>query len=410
MIDDATPMIDPSTAAVVDAAAAVDLVEAVRVGHDLTIARSTFEPVVTDLRMRALRALIAASDAVDGLVITNLDNIRALTGFAGSAARLLVAVEQAWLVTDARYEERAADELHHAECDATVVVRRSLAEQNAWLVEQLRAQTITKLGLEVGSVTWAAQRQMVALVDELAVELVPCNNFVERLRRTKSPAEVLRTARASAIADSALTTVLPLLTTGLTERAFQRALDSAMLAQGADAVSFDTIVASGPNGSRPHHEPGSRIITEGDAVICDFGALIDGYHSDMTRTVFVGEPSKAQMRHFDAVRRAHDNAAAAITPGIACAELHAIAQAACDDAGWGEFFTHGLGHGTGLVIHELPWLGSTSVNAIASGDLVTIEPGIYLPGSGGVRIEDLYVVTTAGPVALTQSAVDIIVE
>ncbi len=407
--NDEAPTVDPSTAAVLAAPTALAVGEAVRRGHDLSVARSSFEPVTTDLRMQAMQAIVGASDAVDALMVTNLDNIRALTGFTGSAARLLVGTEHSWLITDARYEERAADELRGALCDADVVVRRSVADQNSWLVEELRAQTIARLGLEAGSITWAAQRQLAALVDDLLVVLVPVSNLVERLRRTKSNAEVTRTARAAAIADVALATVLPLLTTGLTERAFQRALDDAMLAHGADAISFDTIIASGPNGSRPHHEPGNRIITEGDAVICDFGALIDGYHSDMTRTVFVGEPSKAQMRHFDAVRQAHDNAAAAIIPGIACSELHAIAQAACDDAGWGEFFTHGLGHGTGLVIHELPWLGPTSVNAIADGDLVTIEPGIYLPGSGGVRIEDLYVVTADGPIALTRAPVDLVV-
>lgn len=410
MTDDTVPSIDPSTSAALEAPSADAILQAVRLGHDLAGARSSFESVTTDRRTHALRALIAASDVVDSLLITNLDNIRALTGFTGSAARLLVGDEQAWLVTDARYEERAADELRAAACDAEIVIRRSLAEQNAWLVDEVRAQSISRLGLESGSITWAAQRQLATLVAEMSIELVPTTNVVERLRRTKSAAEVTRTARASAIADSAFVAVLALLTESPTERAFQRALDDAMLAHGADAISFDTIIASGPNSSRPHHEPGNRVIVEGDAVICDFGALIDGYHSDMTRTVFVGEPSKAQMRHFDAVRRAHDNAAAAITPGIACSELHAIAQAACDDAGWGEFFTHGLGHGTGLVIHELPWLGPTSVNAIADGDLVTIEPGIYLPGSGGVRIEDLYVVTSNGPVALTRAPVDLVVE
>lgn len=410
MTSDERPAIDPSTNAVLDAPHADAIIEAARVGHDLAVDRASFEPVTTDRRMRALQAIVRDSDVIDAVLVTNLDNIRALTGFTGSAARLLVRADRGWLITDARYEERAADELRAALCDADVIVRRSLADQNSWLAEELRTQMISKLGLEAGSVTWAAQRQLAALVGGTDVELVPTSNIVERLRRTKSTAEVTRTARAAAIADVALSAVLPLLATGPTERGFQRALDDAMLAHGADAISFDTIVASGPNGSRPHHEPGDRIITEGDAVICDFGALIDGYHSDMTRTVFVGEPSKAQMRHFDAVRRAHDSAAAAISVGRPCPELHAIAQAACDDAGWGEFFTHGLGHGTGLVIHELPWLGPTSVNAIADGDLMTIEPGIYLPGSGGVRIEDLYVVTSAGPVALTRAPVDIVVE
>ena len=143
-------------------------------------------------------------------------------------------------------------------------------------------------------------------------------------------------------------------------------------------------------------------------MICDFGALVDGYHSDMTRTVYIGPPSAAQRHHFDVVRKAHDVGAAALAPGVHCVAVDRAARAVCEAAGWGEEFVHGLGHGTGLVIHEIPWLGTASRNEIAAGDLVTIEPGVYLPGRGGVRLEDLYVVTADGPTALTRAPVELV--
>ena len=399
--------IDTSTSAVLAAPSAADVRATLEQAWSLEVPLSDLLPVSSVARLSALQALISHNDSLDALLVTNLDNIRALSGFAGSSARLLVSSNTAFLLTDARYEERAAEELSASGSLIDVIVRRNQSDQQAWLREHVVASGHARVGLEAASLSWADHDALVA--DAPAVTWVAVTNLVERLRRTKSLGEIARTARAASIADAALAQVVPMLSGAVTERVFQRALDSAMIAFGADAVSFDTIVASGPNASRPHHETGARVIVEGDEVICDFGALVDGYHSDMTRTIYVGEPSKAQQRHFAVVRAAHDEAAAAITPGIACFALDRIARDVCEAAGWGDRFVHGLGHGTGLVIHELPWLGTTSRNAICDGDLVTIEPGVYLPGSGGVRIEDLYVVTTDGPIALTRAPVDIVV-
>ncbi len=402
-----TTEIDASSTALLPAPSAEHVRATLGQAWSLDVPLSDLPAVSSEARLSALQALIGHNDALDAVLVTNLDNIRALSGFTGSSARLLVSSNHTFLITDARYEERAAEEIVAAGCSVDIVIRRSQSEQQTWLREHVAAAGYTTVGLEAASLSWADHDALVA--DVPAVTWVAVTNLVERLRRTKSLGEIARTARAAAIADAALAEVAPMLSGAITERAFQRALDSAMIALGADAVSFDTIVASGPNASRPHHETGPRVIVEGDEVICDFGALIDGYHSDMTRTIYVGEPSKAQQRHFAVVRAAHDEAAAAITPGISCAALDRIAREVCEAAGWGDRFVHGLGHGTGLVIHELPWLGTTSRNAICDGDLVTIEPGVYLPGSGGVRIEDLYVVTSEGPIALTRAPVDIVV-
>lgn len=402
-----TTEIDASTSAVLPPPLVEHIRSTLERAWSLDVPLSELPAVSSEARLSALQALIGHNDALDAVLVTNLDNIRALSGFTGSSARLLISSGASFLLTDARYEERANEELAASGARVHVVVRRNQSDQQAWLRDHIAASGCMTVGLEAASLSWADHDALVA--DVPAVTWVAVTNLVERLRRTKSLGEIARTARAAAIADAALARVAPMLSGAVSERVFQRALDSAMIALGADAVSFDTIVASGPNASRPHHETGARVIVEGDEVICDFGALIDGYHSDMTRTIYVGEPSKAQQRHFAVVLAAHDEAAAAITPGISCVALDRIARDVCEAAGWGERFVHGLGHGTGLVIHELPWLGTTSRNAICEGDLVTIEPGVYLPGSGGVRIEDLYVVTSEGPIALTRAPVDMVV-
>ena len=402
-----TNEIDASTSALLAAPLATEVRSTLERAWSLDVPISDLASISSATRLSTLQALIDHDNTLDAVLVTNLDNIRALSGFAGLSARLLISSDAAFLLTDARYEERAAEEISEAGAAIDVVVRRNQSDQQTWLCEHISDRRHATVGLEAASLSWADHDSLVALAP--SVTWVAVTNLVERLRRTKSLGEIARTARAAAIADAALAQVAPMLSGSVTERAFQRALDSAMIALGADAVSFATIVASGTNASRPHHETGARVIVEGDEVICDFGALVDGYHSDMTRTIYVGEPSKSQQRHFAVVRAAHDEAAAAITPGISCVALDRIARDVCEAAGWGDRFVHGLGHGTGLVIHELPWLGPTSSNAMCDGDLVTIEPGVYLPGVGGVRIEDLYVVTSEGPIALTRAPIEIVI-
>jgi Xaa-Pro aminopeptidase len=227
--------------------------------------------------------------------------------------------------------------------------------------------------------------------------------MVGGLRLHKDDGEVARIEAASAIADAALAAVRPRLAEGLTEAAFGLALDGAMRALGADDVSFETIVASGPNGAKPHHRPARRTIAEGDLVVIDFGALVDGYHSDMTRTVMVGEPTPTQARMYEVVLEAQAAGVAAVADGVAARAVDEACRAVIDRAGWGDAFLHGTGHGVGLDIHEDPRVGQTATATLSSRCVVTVEPGVYLPEHGGVRIEDTVVVTPDGcrPVTLT---------
>ncbi len=351
-------------------------------------------------RLDRMRACLRDQAACDVLIVSALINIRWATGFTGSAGLLVVPVDgQAVFITDSRYEERADDELVAAGCEAQIEIRSSMVEQQARLLELL--PTAARVGVEADHLAWSAARAYESLLE--GREVVPTSNVVENLRRTKDEAEIARLARASAIADQALISTMGLLTQGPTEVEFARALDAAMVDLGADGISFDTIIASGPNASRPHHDPGQRVICAGDLVICDFGALVDGYHSDMTRTLCVGTPSSDQSRHLDVVRAAQQAGVDVLAPGVDTRSVDGACRVVIEGAGWGPYFTHGTGHGIGLVIHEAPWVGRTSTATLAAGDVVTVEPGVYLPGVAGVRIEDSLVVTAQGPVRLTNA-------
>lgn len=378
---------------------------AVAVGRDLS---APLPPLDVQRRVAALQQMVGRSSTVpgdggcDAVLITDLLNIRYLTGFTGSAARLLVTPRSVVFVSDARYAERAASELRSAGCEADIVIERTVGAQNDRIDAVLQSEAVARLGLEAGHVTWQQADEYRARYSERGTTLVPTNDLVENLRRRKDPAEIARLARASAIADAALAEVSPLLWGALTEVQFARALEDAMAQRGSQGPSFATIVASGPNASRPHHEPDSRVISPGDEVIIDFGATVDGYHSDMTRTRFAGRPpSDAQRARFELVHRAQRAGIAAVLPGAEGVAVDRATRSVIDEAGLGAFYVHGTGHGSGLLIHEAPWLGPTSTSVLAEGDIVTVEPGVYLPGSGGVRIEDSMVVTAAGPLLLT---------
>jgi Xaa-Pro aminopeptidase len=355
-------------------------------------------------RIPRLRAALAASAGTpSALLVTHLTNIRYLTGFTGSAALLLVPVEgDAVLVTDGRYEEQAAGEVGEAGAPAQVVIGRSMAAQRELLTA--RAGGLPTLALEAEHVTWADQRQYASAWFP-SVELVPDDGAVERLRIVKDDGEVARIEAACAVADAALAAVAPLLEERPTEAAFGRALDDEVR-RGAEDISFETIVAAGPNGSRPHHDPSGRTIVEGDLVVIDFGALVDGYHSDMTRTFAVGgvealEPE--QRRMLEVVRDAQAAGVAAVGPGVPTRAVDEACREVIAAAGWADRFVHGTGHGVGLDIHEAPAVAASADATLAPGHVVTVEPGVYIPGYGGVRIEDTVVVTASGHHALTRA-------
>jgi Xaa-Pro aminopeptidase len=351
---------------------------------------------VADRATRVREGLGAAG--CDALLVTNLTNVRYLTGFTGSAALLLVRPDDLVFVTDGRYRDQAASQIATAGVHADVLIGRTDAEQRGHLAPQVPAGV--RLGLEAEAVTWAQQRRYGADWFPEA-ELIPTEGLVEELRRVKDSGEVARIEAACAMADAALAAVRYRLGEGATEAKVALELEWQMRRLGADGPSFDTIVASGPNGAMPHHRAGDRRISEGDLVVIDFGALLDGYHSDMTRTVMVGDPTLTQRRMLDAVHASQAAGVAAVRAGVDVTEVDEACRSVLRHVGWEEAFLHGTGHGVGLDIHESPRVSASATGSLADGHVVTVEPGVYLPEHGGVRIEDTVVVTAEGCRTLT---------
>ena len=348
-------------------------------------------------RLDRLRAELDGAGC-DALLVTRLVNVRYLTGFTGSAALLLVRPDRALFVSDGRYQEQSAQELSAAGVDVDIEI--SNTGQKDLVIGA--AEGAARLGLEADHVTWAAQRRY---ADEWfeGTELVATEGLVDQLRLVKDEGEVARIQAACATADAALATVVKRLAEGPTEEEFGLELDTEIRRLGAEGNSFETIVASGPNAAKPHHRPGVRRVQEGDLVVLDFGALVDGYCSDMTRTFAIGDISETQVRMLDVVAASQQAGVDAVAAGVEAKEVDLASRAVIDDAGWGDAFLHSTGHGVGLEIHENPRVAQTSEDTLASDYIVTVEPGVYLPEHGGVRIEDTVVVTDDGCRVLTRA-------
>ncbi|HEY2441914.1 MAG TPA: aminopeptidase P family protein [Streptosporangiaceae bacterium] len=344
-------------------------------------------PEMHAARRDCVQVRIAALGA-DAALITHLPNVRYLTGLASSnAALLLPATGDGMLATDSRYALAA-----ERDCpDLELLIERFL---EAALGGQAVRRGYRKLLVETQEMT-VARYQLLERAAE-GVELAPFGNTVEELRAVKDEAELELLAEACRISSQAIEDVLPAIKVGITERELATVLERQMVDLGAEKVAFDTIVASGPNGAIPHHSPGKRMLQHGDLVTIDFGALYGGYHADMTRTVSIGEPAQWQRDIYDLVARAQQAGIDAARPGAEIAEVDAAARDMIEAAGHGGHFQHGLGHGVGLEVHEAPMLGYGRTGRLAARVPVTIEPGVYLPGQGGVRIEDVLVVGADG--------------
>jgi len=369
-------------------------------------ANAPLPPITVTGRLDRLRAAFDEHE-IDALVVTTLPNVRYLTGFTGSAAVLTVTKDVALLTTDGRYRTQSAEQVERAGAAGQVEIAIGAgAEQRQAARAALEADGIGRIGLEAGNVTWSGQRSWADSVG--GDRLVATANAVEALRERKDPAEIARMERAAAIADAALFEVLPLMSQGVTEEHFALALDTAMRRGGAESTAFETIVAAGENSAKPHHHPGSRTINGGDPVVVDFGATFEGYRSDMTRTFCVdAEPEGELARIFDVVQTSQAAGAAAVRPGIAAKDVDDICRQIIAAAGWAERFEHGTGHGVGLDIHEAPTVSQLGTAILAPGFVVTVEPGVYVPGHGGVRVEDTLVVTEDGARPLTRFTKDI---
>ena len=338
-------------------------------------------------RLRKLRDALPDSE-VDAVLISSAENRRYLSGFAGSAGYLLISEDVAVLATDFRYVEQAG-----RQSPDFCVVRISSGLD--WFTELAAEHGLKRVGFESRDVTYSLHAALRDAIDEMEQpdrpEMVPTEGVVERLRAVKEPAELELITRAVDLADQAFDSVAPGIVPGMSESQVAWDLERSMREAGADDVSFDIIVGSGPNGALPHHRAGERIIEDGDPIVIDMGASYEGYCSDLTRTVFIGKPDDTFREVYDTVLRAQLKAEEMASCGMTGGELDDVARTLISDAGHGDEFGHSLGHGVGLAVHELPTVGPRGEDPIEDGMVFTVEPGIYVSGWGGVRIEDMVV-------------------
>jgi Xaa-Pro aminopeptidase len=328
---------------------------------------------------------LVAERELSQLFVSDLVNVRYLTGFTGTNGACLVSPEERIFFTDFRYTERAAQEVG-AEWE------RPEAERE--LVPQIVGRMKGRVGFEDAKLSVRQLARLEAAAGD-EVEFVPAGDLVEQLRAVKDPEELKRIAAAAELADDVYRWAIEDGLAGRTEAEVARGCEARMREQGAEP-SFPPIVAAGANGALPHAEPGDREIGKGELVVFDMGALLDGYCSDCTRTFATGELDGEEREVYELVQRAQAAALEAVRPGAVGKEVDAVAREMISEAGYGDRFGHGLGHGVGLEVHEGPRLATTSDDELSEGNVVTVEPGVYLPGHLGVRIEDLVVVSGDG--------------
>ena len=347
-------------------------------------------PVADHLRRREqLRERIGTAD-LDALLVTEPVNVRWATGFTGSNGQVLLTVAgDDLLITDGRYDERASVEVPELE--------RTLSRDPLGVaIETLRPPY--RLGFEAEHLTWAAGERLRERVGDAGGVAVATTGEVEALRAVKDEHELALLADACRITTGALAWLLgSQVRIGVTERELARLLERRFVDLGAEAAAFDTIVASGPNAAIPHHAPTDRALAAGDVVTIDCGARVEGYHADCTRTVALGHLDAPLDEVYETVRAAQSAGREAAVAGNTGADVDAAAREVIDEAGYGEAFVHGTGHGVGLEVHEAPAVSKGSPATLVAGMTLTVEPGVYLPGIGGVRLEDTVVVTADGP-------------
>ncbi len=361
-------------------------------------------------RVERLRELMDER-GYDAVILRNNPDLRWLTGaervFDDEVAHTaFITADGQWLHTDSRYAN---------------TFRERLGADTPWVIDE----QIVKPGFWAASMAKQACARVVAVEDtcdlafydsflqECGAASIACltprlHGDICDLRMVKDAEEIELMRHAQKITDAAFTHICGFIKPGLTEQQIRVELENFMFNNGADALSFGSIIAAGPNGANPHAQPGEYVVKKGDMIVMDYGAGYHDYHSDMTRTVCVGEPSEEQRRVYDIVREAHEACAAAAKPGCIGADIHNLAVKVISDAGYGDYFKHGLGHGVGVEIHENPNFGRSWQRPVPEGSVVTIEPGIYLPGNFGVRLEDFGLMTADGYVPFTESTHDLV--
>jgi len=336
---------------------------------------------------------------LDALLFLNMQNIRYLTGFTGSDGALLAGEHRYILLVDGRYITQAGREVHGADI-------RLYRDKTEGIVQAIQDSGWKVIGFES---TALALPDYMKLKDKAAgTELKPLGEELNALRMIKDKEEIARMQAAAALSSEALCSMLDIVRPGMTEKDMALELEYRIRRGGADHVSFEVIVASGENAALPHARPGNRKLEAGDFIVLDYGAVCGGYCSDETCTVALGKVSKRQREVYDIVREAHDRALAAVRAGVSCRDVDHAARSYIEEKGLGQYFSHGTGHGIGLSVHEEPRLSPLSESRLEAGMVVTVEPGVYIPGLWGVRIEDMVRVATDGCEVLTAVPKDLI--
>ncbi len=349
-------------------------------------------------RLSGLRSKFYGNE-LDAILISNPENRRYLSGFTGSAGYLIISKHNAVLATDFRYIEQAS-----SQTDFRI---EKMTSDGTWFSNTISNESIERLGFESDDITVSIlsnfEKEIEKMNSSIKPTLVPTSGIVNRLRAVKDKEELDLIKKAVEISDRAFDTVEPSICPGNTEKQVAWELEKAMREFGADAISFDIIVGSGPNGARPHHRAGNRQIKEGDPIVIDMGASYEGYCSDLSRTIFVGEPDDKFRSIYNTVLKAQLFAEENVKVGMTGEQVDDLAREIIADSGNAAHFGHSLGHGIGLAVHEFPTVGPRGNDQIENGMIFTIEPGIYLPGWGGVRIEDMVIMENGSAQILSKA-------
>lgn len=351
-------------------------------------------------RLEMVRAKLKET-SLDALLVQSSVNRRYLSGFTGSAGALVIGRERAWILVDFRYVEQAKTEAPDFELLRFDTILPRLAEL-------FQAAALKRVGFEAAHVSVVDLQRMEQDIPD--VDWVPTEAWVEEIRGSKDADELAVMQQAIDLADEAFEHILGFLTPGRTEKEVALELEFFMRRRGAERLAFPSIVASGPNGALPHAVPSDRALEQGDLVTLDFGCVVDGYASDMTRTVAIGKVDERGRELHDLVLEAQLTGIRAVRPGRLGKEVDAEARSVIEQAGYGEYFGHGLGHGVGLEVHEeFPRLSTRGEVELKPGMVCSVEPGVYIPGWGGIRIEDLVVVTSEGCRVLSRSNKELLI-
>ncbi len=350
-------------------------------------------------RLQGIRTLISA-EGIDSLLVSEQENRRYLSGFRGSSGWLFISQKQALLTTDFRYTEQARQESQGFE------IMQTNGETAIWFTKLIQTHGWHKLGFEAQYIPFATYQQLSKIIEaeHLDLELIPCYRMVEKLRCIKDATELNIITKAVQLTDAAFTKFLSTIRPGITEKEIAWEVEGFLRKNGAEATAFDIIVATGPNTALPHAIPGERRLQQGEPILIDMGAKIDGYCSDFTRTVCIGKADKTLQEIYSIVLEAQQAAIEGIKSGMNGAEADTLARNIIEAAGYGNNFGHGLGHGIGLAIHEAPFLSRLSSDILSDSMVFSIEPGIYIQGYGGVRIEDTVRLENGSVKILTKSA------